>query len=185
MNSQAEVSTPQKSTKPPKDTKKYAKRNGICVIDDCKVDKDQIKRVRLINLLEPFIVYGITLATVWGTGMDESNPFLYPILGILVIWILFVSPWWHYEKLNEKEIFLYPDQRNLGFWYLECRGLGSPKKYWQKDEDGVRGFVKHKDAIIKMLVLWDICILTIPYAFEGDYQEIILDLFGSASVGYQ
>ena len=159
--------------------------DGISVIEECKVDKEQVKKVRRINLIEPFVVYAIALAIVWGTGMDEDNPFLYPSLGVLVFWILFVSPYWHYEKLNEKEIYLRPEQRNLGYWYLECRGLGSPIQYYKKDENGVRGFVKHKDAIGRMLVLWDVLILCLPFAFQDDYAEIVISIFGTATPGYQ
>lgn len=140
-----------------------------------------LKRVRLINFLEPFIVYGLILAIIWISELDKKTIWMYIILGIILIWMLFISPWWHYEKLNEKEIFLRPEQRNLGFWYFESRGLGSIKKYYQKDENGQRGFIKHWRSIKKAVILWDIMLFAVPYAFEKEFNEVIMDMFGNTS----
>jgi membrane protease YdiL (CAAX protease family) len=145
------------------------------------VDLVLLKKSRLINFIEPFIVYGLALAIIWISGLDESLIWMYLALGILVLWILFVSPWWHFFKLKEKDLFLAPEKRNFWFWFFECRGLGSVKYYFQRDASGKPGFVRHWDAIMRMLLLWDVLFLALPFAFEKEYNEIIMNLFGNVS----
>ena len=167
------------------DFTKVVQNEGITIIENCEVSPKEIQRVQLINLIEPFVAYGIILAIMWITGLDEDNIFMYIGFSIMLLWILVVSPWWHYEKLNEKNIFLPPERRNLGFWFFEARGLGSIKKYYQKTESGKPGFIHYKKAIFRMLLVWDLAIMCVPYAFENDYQEIIGDFLGGTSFLYQ
>ena len=103
----------------------------------------------MINLIEPFIVYGLILTVMWTSDLNMKDVWMFVEFGILLLWALFLSPWWHYSKLNEKEIFLRPEQRNFWFWFFECRGMGSFKKYYMKDENGVRGYQEMTNTEIR------------------------------------
>jgi hypothetical protein len=159
---------------------KVSKDDGI-IVQNPNIDPRELKKVRLINFIEPFIVYGLALIIIWVSQLDEDLWWMWVTLGILVLWMLIISPWVHYEKLNEKNIFLRPEQQNFWFWFFECRGMGSVKKYYQRDENGKPGFLKYKDSILKIVLIMDLLILCVPYAFEKEYDEIMVDLFGNAS----
>jgi membrane protease YdiL (CAAX protease family) len=148
-----------------------SENDGLIVQNE--VNPQVLRKIRLINFIEPFIAYGLVLAVIWISMLDMDALWMYIAFGVILLWVLFVSPWVHYEKLNEKEIFLKPEQRNFWFWFFECRGLGSPKKYFQKDESGKPGFVLHAKMLGKMTILWDILFGSAAIEWNQEYVEIL------------
>jgi membrane protease YdiL (CAAX protease family) len=151
-----------------------SENDGLIVQNE--VDSKILQKIRLINLIEPFIAYGLVLAVMWISMLDEDAIWMYIAFGLILIWVLILSPWVHYEKLNEKEIFLKPEQRNFWFWFFECRGLGSLKKYYTKDESGKPGFIRHKKMLIKMTILWDILFGSAVIEWNAEYIEVLQSL---------
>jgi hypothetical protein len=149
--------------------------DGICVIDSERVDPNLLKKVQLINLIEPFIAYAIIIAIMWITRLEET-PFLYGTYGILLIWLLIISPYWHFKYLKESEIFLDGANKNLGFWMMEARGFGSPIRYY-KGRNGERPWiVEYKKDIISILLILDILFWGAMVTFAKEYGDILIDL---------
>ena len=102
--------------------------SGI-LLQDSSAPAWYVRRIRLWNLIEPFVVYGLILLIVWTSMLDEKVWWVRPSLGALILWMLVISPLVHYPF--EKRLFLTPAQQRLGlaFYFFECRGLGSPIRY--------------------------------------------------------
>ena len=156
-----------------------SQNDGIVVQND--VDPLRLRKIRIINFIEPIITYGLILLVMWVSELDEDLWWMWASFGILLLWVLLLSPIWHYYGLNEKEIFLLPEQRNFWFWLFECRGLGSLKKFYQRGSDGKRGFQKYWNEIKTMTILWDILAIGALICFNQDYREILLDLINNDS----
>ncbi|MCP4760943.1 MAG: CPBP family intramembrane metalloprotease [archaeon] len=153
-----------------KDWTAYEERSGIVPIDGA--DPEKVKKARLLNLIEPIIVYSLILTIVWVTGLDES-PFMWISFGLILIWILIISPIWHFK--SEKELFLKPEERNIWFWLFECRGLGSIRKYFLKTDGKEPNIKKQKKNILSLLTIFAILFIytLLRYNTEfGDYLNI-------------
>ncbi|HME54543.1 MAG TPA: CPBP family intramembrane glutamic endopeptidase [Candidatus Lokiarchaeia archaeon] len=126
--------------------------SGIAPIEGA--DPHKVKVARWWNFIEPISTYAAVIATMWLTGL--KNPIMYPIFGGLLIWLLVLSPMVHYWY--EKDVFLEENQRNMGFYCMECRGFGSPVKYFKGDpEKGVPPLIKSQwKTIVTLLVLFGI-----------------------------
>ena len=148
--------------------------DGICVVDSERVDPILLRKVQLINLLEPIVAYAIIIAVMWITRLEET-PFLYGTYGVLLIWLLIVSPYWHFKYLKENEIFLEGANRNLGFWMMEARGFGSPIRYY-KGRNGERPWIsEYKNEIISVVLILDILFWGAMVTFATEYGEILND----------
>ena len=149
--------------------------DGICVINEENVDPKLLKKVQLINLLEPIVVYAIIIAVMWVTKL-EIGPFLLTTYIILLVWMIIVSPFLHYKYLKENEIFLEGENRNLGFYMMEARGFGSPKRYY-KGREGEEPWIKSnlKDILIILLII-DILFWGAMVTFAKEYSDILQNM---------
>lgn len=150
----------------------YAKHSGLVPIEDA--DEKKVKIARIWNFLEPIITYAITLIVVWVSMLDESLLWMWVSLGSLLIWLLIISPMVHYAY--ERDIFLKKEDRNIWFYFFDCRGLGSARRYYFS-VDGEKPHIKKysKEIIITLAVMAVIFILALV-EFTDDYGEILVDL---------
>ena len=58
------------------------------------LSKKKMTTVRVINFVEPFIVMGLILLTIWTSNLKAV--WMYPVFAIIILWILVVSPILHY-----------------------------------------------------------------------------------------
>ncbi len=148
--------------------------DGIFVINSDRVDPQLLKRVQLINLIEPIIAYAIIIAVMWITRL-EKTPFLYGTYGVLLIWLLIISPYWHFKVLKENEIFLDGANKNLGFWMMEARGFGSPIRYYKGRQGEKAWIVEYRKEIIGIILVLDILFWGAMVTFAREYGEILSD----------
>ena len=141
-------------------------------------DPKKLLIARVWNFAEPIGLYGILLTTIWTT---LSWPV--PIIAVLLLWLLIFSPMVHYHY--EKDLFLKPEQQNLGFYCAECRGFGSPRKYFRGDpaKNEPPLFKKHYRAIIIMLILFGVQFALAAAAFWNypEFNSIMKSLHLSAT----
>jgi hypothetical protein len=149
--------------------------DGICVIETERIDPALLKKVQIINLIEPIITYAIIIAVMWITRLEET-PFLYGTYGVLLIWLLIVSPYWHFKVLKENEIFLDGANRNLGFWMMEARGFGSPIRYYKGREGEKPWIVEYRNEIKWIVIILDILFWGAMVTFAQEYGEILSKL---------
>ncbi len=145
--------------------------SGMLAVEGANPKK--LFNARLWNFIEPVGLYGIALVVMW-TSMFKGTWYII-VLGVLVLWLLVLSPIAHYHY--ERDLFLKPEQQNLGFYCAECRGLGSPGRYFKGNPENKEPPLvkKHYRAIIILLALFGIQFSFALVAFWNypEFDEII------------
>jgi hypothetical protein len=138
-----------------------------------------IRRIRIWNLVEPGVVYGLIMLVVWTSMLDPKVWWMRPSFGVLLVWMLIVSPLLHYPF--EKDLFLTPAQKRLGVWFyfFECRGLGSPLRYYLP-VDGQPPFIrKYWKTVLGVTLFLDVLFLCAMVTFNGDIHERFKEHMGT------
>jgi hypothetical protein len=120
------------------------------------VSAERMRFIRIWNFIEPFAVFGLIMLVMWTSGLDKKIWWVKPSLGGLLIWSLILSPCIHYPF--ERDIFLTDAQKRMGFffYFFECRGLGSPFRYYLPMY-GERPFIiKYWKSILTALMFMNI-----------------------------
>ncbi|MGV9171826.1 MAG: CPBP family intramembrane glutamic endopeptidase [Promethearchaeia archaeon] len=146
--------------------------SGIVLMNE-DADADYVKKIRLWNLIEAFMVYGLILLIVWVSMLDTSLWWMWAGLGALLFWTLIFSPLIHYKY--EKNVFLTEKQRTRGTWFyvFECRGLGSPKRYYFS-EDGEQPYLKkYFKQIISVTVFLDILFIGALIGYDAEASAML------------
>jgi membrane protease YdiL (CAAX protease family) len=151
--------------------------SGLLALENA--DPKKLKKIRIANFIEPFIVYAIVLIVMWVTLL-EIDTFLLTTYGILLFWVLFLSPIVHYHF--ERDSFLKPEDQNLWFWFWDCRGLGSARRYYFSVNGELPYFKKYKKAVISMLAIIGSVFLIAVINFWEEYMGILTDIGLTADV---
>lgn len=120
---------------------RYERHSGQVPIEGA--DPGKVLKARIWNFIEPIAIYAAILIVVWVSMLDTSQIWMLVTLGGMLLWILIFSPMVHF--MYEKDVFLPPERRNLWFYFFECRGMGSPKKYFFGDIE--RPVIKSRKAL--------------------------------------
>ncbi|MGQ4873937.1 MAG: CPBP family glutamic-type intramembrane protease [Promethearchaeia archaeon] len=146
--------------------------SGIVVVND-SVDPSYLKKIRIWNLVEGFSIYGLILLIVWTSMLDTSLWWMWAGLGSILIWILFLTPLIHYKF--EKDIFLTEEQKKRGIWFYwcECRGLGSPKRYYFSVNGEKPQIKEHFKKIIILVIFIDLLFASLLYTYPSEAQSIL------------
>lgn len=130
-----------------------------------------VRRIRLWNFLEPFAVYGAIMLVVWGSMLDPAVWWVKPCLGALVVWCLIITPFVHYPF--EKDLFLTESQRNRGVWFyfFECRGLGSPIRYYLSVDGEPPQIRSHYKTIVGVTLFLDLLFVSAFITFNEDVRQ--------------
>ncbi|MFO8020186.1 MAG: CPBP family intramembrane glutamic endopeptidase [Promethearchaeia archaeon] len=151
---------------------KICEDSGIVVMDE-KADPQYVKKIRWWNLIEAFTVYGLILLIVWVSMLDTALWWMWAGLGALLFWTFIFSPIVHYKY--EKNIYLTEQQQKRGVWFyvFECRGLGSPKRYYYS-EDGEQPYLKkYFKQIIVVTLFLDILFIGALIGYDAEVSEIL------------
>lgn len=146
--------------------------SGLVPIENA--DEKKLKVSRIWNFLEPIITYAITLIVVWVSMLDESLWWMWASLGAMLIWLLILSPIVHFAY--EKEVFLEKEDRNVWFYFFDCRGLGSARKYFFSVNGEKPLIKKHLKEIIITLVVLGLIFALALVEFSEEYGEILIDI---------
>jgi membrane protease YdiL (CAAX protease family) len=150
--------------------KNWDEDSGIVVINEA--DSSAVEWIRFWNLSEPFVVYALVLWTVWSSHLDASLTWIYFAFGAQFTYLVFISPALHY--FIEKKHFLRPDQQSIWFYFLDARGIGSPKRFFRSVAGRPAGLKKYWKEVVA--TLGGICVLFIGSVFA--FQGYISRLFG-------
>lgn len=146
--------------------------SGIAIMNE-DANPNYVKKIRLWNLIEAFTVYGLILLIVWTSMLDTSLWWLWAGLGALLLWTLILTPIIHYKY--EKNIFLTEEQQNRGIWFyvFECRGLGSPKRYYFS-VDGEEPYIKkYFSQIIIVTLFLDILFIGALIGYDAEVSQML------------
>ena len=119
------------------------KRSGLVPIEGS--NPKIVKKLRIWNLVEPILIYSITLTVIWVSGLEAD--WMMPVFLVLGLWAIFISPIVHFKY--EKNIFLEEKDRNFWLYFFESRGMGSAKRYFFS----VDGEKPHYRKYFKYLVM--------------------------------
>lgn len=129
-------------------------------------DPDRLRRVRIWNFIEPVAVFTTILAIVWYTRLDDNTAWLQPVFTLLLAWVLVLSPIVHWPF--EKDLFLRPEQRSFWYYFFECRGLGSPFKYYLGAPGQRPYIIQHWKILLALLIFQDILFASACITFHQD-----------------
>jgi len=129
-------------------------------------DPERLRRVRIWNFLEPIAVFGAIMGIIWYTRLDDAITWTKPVLGVLLAWVLVLSPIVHWPF--EKNLFLRPEQRSFWFYFFECRGLGSPFKYYFGAPGQRPYIITHWKIIAGLLLFQSILFASACITFHQD-----------------
>ena len=135
------------------------------------VSDRRLRCIRLWNLIEPFAVYGLIMLVVWTSMLDMKLWWVRPSLGALLVWTLVISPCIHYPF--ERDIFLTDAQKRLGFffYFFECRGLGSPLRYYLPMHGEKPYAIKYWKTVLTALLLTNILFFCAMIEFNKEIIE--------------
>ena len=146
--------------------------SGIVLMNE-DADPNYVKKIRLWNLLEGFLVYGLILLIVWASMLDTSLWWMWAGLGGLLIWTLILTPIIHYKY--EKDLFLTEEQKERGIWFyvFECRGLGSAKRYFFSVDGEEPNIKRHYKTLIALTIFIDILFIALFVEYDDVANEIL------------
>lgn len=149
--------------------------SGIVALNE-DVDPSHLKKIRMWNLIEAIVSYGLTLLIIWTSMLDTNLWWMWAGLGGMLIWLFFLSPIIHYKY--EKEIFLTEEQQKRGVWFyfFECRGLGSAKRYYFSVDGEEPLAKKHLKKIIGLTIFLDVLFIIAAIEFDPEITEMLGDL---------
>lgn len=135
------------------------------------VSDARLRCIRRWNLIEPLVVYGLILLIIWTSMLDTKLWWVKPSLGALVVWCLLVSPCVHYPF--ERRIFLTEAQQRLGFffYFFECRGLGSPLRYYLPMHGEKPYIIKYWRTVLLALLFLDLLFFAAMITFNKEIIE--------------
>ena len=147
--------------------------SGVLVQEGVLASK--VKWIRIWNFVEPCAVYGPILLIIWTSMLDMKIWWVRPSLGVILAWLLVISPAIHYPF--EKDVFLSERRRHrwgpFWFWFFECRGLGSPFKYYLP-LDGERPYIiKYWKTILGVTLFIDLLFVSACITFSEEIAERI------------
>ena len=151
--------------------------SGIVLVNE-EADPAYVKKIRIWNLIESFTIYGLILLIVWTSMLDTSLWWLWAGLGFILIWTLFLTPLIHYKY--EKDLFLTEEQQARGIWFywFECRGLGSPRRYYF-EVDGEEPLLKQNLKPIMILTIFiDILFIALVIDYPAEAEQILGGISG-------
>lgn len=145
--------------------------SGVLVQEGVLASK--VKWIRIWNFVEPCAVYGLILLIIWTSMLDMKIWWVRPSLGVILAWLLVVSPVVHYPF--EKDVFISECRRHrwgpFWFWFFECRGLGSPFKYYLP-LDGERPYIiKYWKTILGVTLFIDLLFVSACITFSEEIAE--------------
>ncbi len=153
------------------------KDSGIVLVNE-KADPAYVKKIRMWNLVEAFTVYGLILLIVWLSMLDTSLWWMWAGLGCLLVWIFILTPLVHYKY--EKDLFLTEEQKARGKWFyfFECRGLGSPRRYYFSVNGQKPQLKENFKTILALTLFLDVLFI----ALLVYYDDIATQMLGGLAV---
>jgi hypothetical protein len=102
-----------------------------------------------------------------------------PAFGVLIAWTLVISPCVHYRF--EKDLFLTKAQQRLGFWFyfFECRGLGSPLRYYLPMHGEPPFIKKYWKTVLAVTLGIDVLFVCAMITFNTEILERFKDTAGT------
>ena len=112
------------------------------------------KKIRVISGIELTGFFSLVMFAFWGiysywgekVGNQDMENLGIVIMGLLLLWAMIFAPIYHYHL--EKPINYREKYKNLGYACFEDRGIGSPKRFFQRE--------RHKPEVKKILVVINI-----------------------------
>ncbi|NIA13205.1 MAG: hypothetical protein GWP08_03930 [Nitrospiraceae bacterium] len=141
--------------------------SGI-VVQDPHAPSWYVKRIRLWNLVEPFMTFAAILLIVWTSRMDPTLWWMWAGFSAILLWTLVLSPFVHWPY--EKHLFLTDEQRRrgFGFYFFECRGLGSPMRYYRSVLGEPPQIRQYWRTILACTVFVDLLFISAAITFRDD-----------------
>ncbi len=149
---------------------------------EARHDREEIikKKIRVGSAIELFVFFSMVLFGLWGlywywgerVGNDTVMLIGIAVLGFLLIWAIFLSPYFHYKL--ERGITYRGKQDNLGYVGLEDRGIGSWKKYHE--------VYKHDPKFRRLLMVVSGLTLLGLSGFGIQQEDVVIDLFDGIGV---
>lgn len=145
--------------------------SGLLLQPDTGFSSAYIRRIRIWNFIEPYLVFGLMMAVVWVSRLDKHVWWFMPSAIVLVGWALILSPIAHYPF--EKKLFLSPEQQQRGFlfYFFECRGLGNPIRYYFPIGGEPPYLVKYWKTILGVFCFINLLFLSALVTFNKEIGE--------------
>ncbi len=145
--------------------------SGLLLQPDCGASDAYIRRVRVWNFIEPYLVFGLMMAAVWISGMDKHVWWFLPSAVVLCAWALILSPIVHYPF--EKRLFLTLEQQRWGFafYFFECRGLGNPIRYYFPMYGEPAYIIKYWKTVLGVLIFINLLFASALITFNKEIGE--------------
>lgn len=145
--------------------------SGLLLQPDCGASSAYIRRIRIWNFIEPYLVFGLMMAVVWITKMDKHVWWFAPSAIFLCGWAMIISPIVHYPF--EKRLFLTPEQQRRGFlfYFFECRGLGNPIHYYFPMDGEPPYLIKYWKTVLGVFVFINLLFLSALITFNKEILE--------------
>ncbi|HMF32307.1 MAG TPA: CPBP family intramembrane glutamic endopeptidase [Candidatus Lokiarchaeia archaeon] len=146
-------------------------------------DPRRVRRIELWNLLEPIIVMALVLTGAWTLAVqyDYGSPQVLPLLVGILLWALIFSPLVHYKY--EKDLYLRPEDQNIWFYFFECRGMGSARRYFFSVDGQPPLWKQNKKFIAIMLAIWAVWGVLALIGFKDDYANILAKAHLGTDIG--
>ncbi len=154
-------------------------QNSGVILQNEDADPRYIKKIRLWNLIEPITVYGLIHLIMWTSWLDMSVWWMWAGFGALLLWSLIFSPIIHYKY--EKDVFLTEEQKARGVWFyfFECRGFGSPKRYYFSVDGDPPLLRKHSKEILALIAFLDLVFVCAAIVFDQEITDILTPIIGT------
>ena len=139
-----------------------------------------VKVIKMLNIGEPITEIILILTIIWSSELEISWWMVSSLL-LLVIWMLYISPYIHYYILNEGPLYLPPQHLSFKYWLFQARGIGSPFQFYERQADGTLYFM-HFGLQLKWFVILIISLLFgSAIQHEDKLAQFMLGLFGYTS----
>ncbi len=158
--------------KKPFTTVELCKDSGIVLVNE-NADPKYVKKIRIWNLAEAFTVYGLVLIIIWVSMLDTSLWWMWAGLGSLLIWIFILTPLVHYKY--EKDLFLTEEQKARGKWFyvFECRGLGSPRRYYFSVNGEKPQLKEYFKTILALTIFIDVLFISLLVYYDAIATQLL------------
>jgi hypothetical protein len=137
------------------------------------------KLTRIINILEPLICYILIIVILWlisSQKMTETS--IYIIACLLILWILFLSPIFHFHLFKERNEIT----DRFRHYFSTSRGFGNFLSYYSKDSSKRFNFIQNWSFIRNLTIIIDILLIGVVFGLGGDVTDFIEDLFGNSDI---